>query len=93
MYVVTVLFRVQPDRMEDFLPLMIENARQSLEHEQGCRQFDVCRDGDEVFLYEVYQDAAAFDLHLQSPHFRTFNAATSSMVAQKDVRLFDEVFR
>lgn len=93
MYVVTVLFQIKPGKTDAFLPLMTDNARTSREVEKGCQVFDICRDGDEIFLYEIYDDRAAFDAHLASDHFRSFDAAVSNMVTDKHVRLFDEVFR
>lgn len=102
MYAVTVTFRLHPDRLAEFLPLITENARVSLAQEPGCLQFDVCsgREGSndeaasaEVFLYEIYESAAAFDMHLQSAHFKVFDAAVADMVAAKDVRLFEQVIR
>ncbi|MEM7522936.1 MAG: antibiotic biosynthesis monooxygenase [Pseudomonadota bacterium] len=39
-----------------------------------------------MFLYEVYDDAAAFDAHLASDHFKDFDAAVAPMVAAKTVR-------
>lgn len=89
MYVVTVGFDIQPARLAEFLPLMRENARASVENEPGCRQFDVCIDPARpasVFLYEVYDDRAAFEVHLASAHFRRFDAAVRDMVANKTVR-------
>lgn len=93
MYAVTVTFRIEPSKMEAFLPLMLNNARMSRDSEVGCLQFDVCREGDEIFLYELYTDRAAFDLHLASDHFKSFDAAVGDMIASKEVRLFDEVLR
>ena len=49
---------------KEFAPL----ARQ----EPGCRKFFVSRsddDPDQFFLYEEYDDEAAFDAHLKTPHF------------------------
>ena len=94
MFAVTVHFRLRPGRMADFLPKMVENARASRERESGCRQFDVATDPsrpDEVFLYELYADAAAFDAHLQSAHFRDFDAATRDMIDAKQVWTWAEV--
>jgi autoinducer 2-degrading protein len=91
MYIVTVEFTVKPDRIAAFMPLMVENARASREREPGCRQFDVCVDPEaahRVFLYEVYDDRRAFDTHLASAHFKTFDAAVGDMVAQKKVRTY-----
>ena len=91
-FVVTVLFEIAADRFAAFLPLMQTNASTSVRDEVGCLQFDVCTDDaspDQVFLYEVYIDRAAFDAHLQSPHFKSFDAATADMIRAKTVRTFD----
>lgn len=93
-YAVVVTFRIKPDRLEAFMPLMLKNARMSLDHEDGCHQFDVATDADrpnEVFLYEIYSDRAAFDAHLKADHFLAFDAATTGMIAAKDVRTFQTV--
>ena len=40
--------------------------------EPGCRKFFVSRsrdDSDHFFLYEEYDDEAAFDTHTRTPHF------------------------
>jgi autoinducer 2-degrading protein len=92
MYVVTVDFRIKPERLAEFLPLMLENARASRETEPGCRQFDVCvdpKDRISVFLYEIYDNRAAFDAHLATAHFKRFDAAVGDMVAAKAVRLLE----
>ncbi len=91
MFAVTVTFHIHPGQMAAFWPLMVENARRSKEDEPGCHQFDVCRDGDEIFLYEVYDDRAAFDAHLATAHFQGFDAASAEMIASKSVKVFDEV--
>lgn len=94
MYAVTVLFHVKIDRLADFLPLMMTNAALSLGQEPGCHRFDVCTDSarqDEVFLYELYTDRAAFDAHLNSAHFNQFDAAVSDMICSKHVQTFDQV--
>ncbi len=94
MYVVTVEFTIAPARAADFMPLMLENARLSRETEAGCRQFDVCTDAARpalVFLYELYDDRAAFDVHLASPHFIAFSAATRSMVVDRRIETWSRV--
>ena len=93
MYVVTVSFEIIPGQVDSFLPLIVKNARASRDLEPGCQQFDVCRRGDEVFLYEVYDDRAAFDAHLGTDHFRAFDAEVADMISSKSVTLFDEVHR
>jgi quinol monooxygenase YgiN len=94
MYVVAVEFDILEQDLNRFMPLMLENARSSLAHEPGCRQFDVCVDpkqGTSTFLYEVYDDRAAFEAHLATSHFKTFDAATRAMVARKAVRLLERL--
>jgi len=89
MYVIIVDFEIEPDRLTEFLPLMRENAAASVRDEPGCQQFDICHDPDSphhIFLYEIYDDRAAFEAHLASPHFRDFDAATVDMVTAKTVR-------
>ncbi len=88
MFGLTVAFRLHPGTATRFLPLVRANAAASFA-EPGCLRFDVLvpEDGrDAVFLHEIYTDAAAFDLHLATPHFAAFDAATRAMVAAKDVR-------
>lgn len=95
MYAVTVTFRLHPGRIDDFLPLMLDNARASRRDEPECRQFDVCVDraADRVFLYELYTARAAFDAHLAAAHFQAFDAAVADMIADKTVQCYAEVLR
>ena len=61
-------------KMAAFRQLIDENARASCRDEPGCRRFDVLRtaasDPDRILLYEIYDDRAAFDAHLQDRAFR-----------------------
>jgi quinol monooxygenase YgiN len=85
-YIVTVVFVAKPEHREDFRRAMIENATASREREPGCRQFDVCENPDgEIFLYEVYDDEAAFHAHLASDHYRRFDAQVKPWVDEKRV--------
>ena len=89
MFVVTVTFVVKPEHIEDFAPAMMENAQASLDLEPGCQRFDVCRDPKNpaiTFLYEIYDDEAAFVAHKAMPHFKSFDALVMPWVASKEVR-------
>ncbi len=91
MYVVTVDFLVKPAHLSEFREEMLKNARASLELEPGCRQFDVAvSEGDpaHIFLYEIYDDAAAFHAHLETPHFKQFSATVADWVASKQAKMF-----
>lgn len=94
MYVVCVTFRIKDECIDQFMPLMTRNAKASLAEEEQCRQFDVCfeeRDPTRVFLYELYDNEAAFKAHLAAPHFKEFDAAVSNMIADKKVQIFTRI--
>ena len=91
MFVVCVEFEIMPRHLDDFLVAMRKNARLSLRDEEGCQRFDICQDQQNpasIFLYEIYDDAAAFELHKAAPHYDEFNATIDGMVLKKVVRLF-----
>ena len=92
-YVVTVVFRATPGHRDAFRKAMIENATASRTREPGCRQFDVCEkaDGSEIFLYEIYDDEAAFKAHLAAEHYQRFNSTTTPWVAVKIVTVYQRV--
>ena len=81
-YVVIAEFAVRPERMADFLAACREDAASSVALEPGCRSFDaVVPDDapDHVVLYEVYDNAAAFDAHKATPHYARFAKAAMEM--------------
>jgi quinol monooxygenase YgiN len=86
-FVVTVVFRAKPEYRAQFRNEMLENAAASRTKEPGCRLFDVCEspDGADIFLYEIYDDEAAFQAHLATDHFKRFNATTAPWIAEKHV--------
>ena len=88
MYVVTVTFEINPAHLESFRTLMHQQASNSLEQETQCRQFDVCFATDvpnHCFLYEKYDDRAAFETHMASDYFRDFADAVTPWVLGKEV--------
>ena len=95
MFAVAVTIKVVDGRMEDFLPMMLNHAAASL-GEAGCVQFDVCTDPehvDEVFLYEVYMDRAAFDAHTETQHYAAFRLGTKALIKELDGQRFSQVVR
>ncbi|MBS1176730.1 MAG: antibiotic biosynthesis monooxygenase [Proteobacteria bacterium] len=89
MLALVVEFRIQAAHIEAFDAAIRANAQASLDTEPGCRQFDVCRDPADpalFFLYELYDDEAAIQAHLRSPHFLQVDAATAGWVDSKVVR-------
>lgn len=90
-FAITVSFELVDGAVEKFHRLVSENARQSVALEPGCLRFDVLfptNGAREVFLYEIYTDQAAFDVHLASPHFKSFDEETRALVRKKTVNAF-----
>ncbi len=86
MYVVTVTFEIYPAHVTAFREAVLTQARNSLDSEEACRRFDVCFDPtrpDRVFLYELYDTASAFQAHMKSHHFTSFNATVTPWVRHK----------
>jgi (4S)-4-hydroxy-5-phosphonooxypentane-2,3-dione isomerase len=89
MQALLVEFRVKPAFIDAFAAAIADNARASVGAEPGCRQFDVCRDPADAtlfFLYELYDDDAAIQAHLQSPHYLRMDSATAAWVDAKTIR-------
>jgi len=90
MLVVLVEFEIDSSQLDAFMPLMIENAKQSVRQEPGCHQFDVAQNTEKphlITLYELYDDEAAFELHKKAPHYLSFIAQTNAMITGKAVQL------
>jgi quinol monooxygenase YgiN len=88
MFIVTVRFTVRPGYEERFLEAVSAQRVNSLTREPECNRFDVCVSVDrprDVFLYEAYASAAAFDAHLRTAHFEDFAAVTKEWIEQKAV--------
>lgn len=75
---------VKPGKMAAFLPIIMENATASVRDEPGCSVFDVIMPkdstGDTLYLYEVYDDAAAFAAHQTMPHYHKFTSLKDDYV-------------
>lgn len=85
-FVVIAEFQVKPGMMPVFLAAAQDDARHSVADEPGCRQFDVIRtegEDDTVVFYEVYDDRAAFDAHLATPHLARFREAFPPLIVEE----------
>jgi quinol monooxygenase YgiN len=83
-----VEFDLRPGHLAAFLEAARLDAEGSVGNEPGCRRFDILQDAalpDRVCFYEVYDNEAAFLLHREMPHFKTYFAATEPMIAAKRV--------
>ena len=87
MLTVIVSLRIRPERTDEFLAAIEENARASLRDEPGCLRFDVHRDQDDperFLLHEIYADDDAFFVaHRAAPHYARWLEAVEATVAAK----------
>lgn len=89
-FAITVTFDLAAGQRDRFLDLVRKNAATSVEVEPGCHRFDVLvpEEDDRVVLYEIYADRAAFDAHVATDHFKTFDRETKDLVKAKTVTAF-----
>ena len=81
-----VEYDVVPGQIDNFLAALKENAVASVK-EPGCRELDIAvsqKDPNHVFIFEVYNDAAAAEAHTATDHFKKYAATTKDMVAKRD---------
>lgn len=94
MFIVVVFFEAKAAHAGEFKAAITENAEASVRNEPGCRQFDVSQPADDpasFFLYEVYDDEAAFQDHMASDHFKHFDAIATPWTASKKVLTYHRI--
>ncbi len=92
MHVVIVRFRVKEQHAAAFVGRLRRQAQDSLDLEPACRRFDVLLDPNDpggACLYEMYDDEAAFDMHLKTRHFLGFDTETRPWIDQKIVERWE----
>ncbi len=91
-FVVLAQFEVKAGKLAELVEVAKVDAKASVANEPGCRRFDVLvpRDGAErVVLYEIYDNEAAFQAHLETPHLKAIRDAIGPLVADRHVDMFD----
>ncbi len=96
-FVVIAEFSVTAAHAAEFLAVCAADGHGSVTTEPGCQQFDVLTDPaapETVILFEVYDDAAAFEAHKRTPHYATFAAAVQRLgLPEPKVRLLGRAHR
>lgn len=86
MIVLAVTFVVKKEHVEEFEEVITTQATNSITREPECLQFDVCfdpADRGRVFLYEVYTDEAALEVHRNTEYFLKYSATVEDWVISK----------
>ena len=89
-----VMIKIKPNCIAEFMPLIKNQAKNSLKNEPSCKRFDVCLRKDEpdsVFLYEVYESQEALDFHRSTEYFAKYSADTENLLEEKVVTIYDEI--
>jgi quinol monooxygenase YgiN len=89
--VLVVQVKIKTDCVPQLLAELEKNATAARETEPGCLQFDVIRDPDDptrLMLYEVYADAAAFEAHQNSAHFKHYLAVGVPLLESRERRFY-----
>jgi quinol monooxygenase YgiN len=85
-YINAVDVDIVPGQVDNYLAALQENGAASV-HEPGCRDFIITvsqKDPNHVFIFEIYDDAAAFEAHRQTVHFKKYAATSKDMIAKRD---------
>ena len=83
-------FTVKSGAKTQFLDIIREHASRTLANEEGCLQFEVCEPvegGNRVFLYEMYADDAAFEVHKASPTLARTRERYADIVESRDIHV------
>ena len=91
-YVRVAELEIDPARVDAFAAAIREVGQASVRSEDGCLVLYAVaekRNPARIRVFEVYRDPAAYQAHLQTPHFKKFRATTAVMV--KSRRLSDAV--
>jgi (4S)-4-hydroxy-5-phosphonooxypentane-2,3-dione isomerase len=87
-YVNAVDLDIAPDGRDKFVEAIKENGAASVK-EPGCRQFDImvqASDPNHFFLYEIYDNEAAYKAHRETDHFKKYAATTANIVVKRAPR-------
>ena len=92
-YFVTI--NVKPGDVDRFTEASFADAQGSVRDEPDCFRFDILRDPDietRFYLYEVYTDESAMQVHMETPHFKRWWATVEDMIDDIGSIKMDTVF-
>jgi quinol monooxygenase YgiN len=85
-YVRVAELDIDPTQVEAFAVATREVGQASVRTEEGCLVLYAVSEKDNparVRVFEIYSDAAAYQAHLQTAHFKKFRATTDAMVKSR----------
>jgi autoinducer 2-degrading protein len=94
LYINAVDIDVVPGRVENYLAAIKEVGAATIKTEPGCSEFDITvsqKDPNHLFIFEVYDNAAAFEAHLKTDHYKKYAATAKDIVAKREVHPLSSV--
>jgi quinol monooxygenase YgiN len=89
-YVRIAELEIDPTQVDALVAATREVGQDSVRNEAGCLALYAVAEKDNpahVRVFEIYRDAAAYETHLQTAHFRKFRATTDAIVRAR--KLFE----
>jgi quinol monooxygenase YgiN len=86
-YVITADFEIVAADFDKYVALAKENATVSIK-DPGCREFNIAispKNPNHVYIFEVWENAAALDAHRATDHLKAYLGATKDMVAKRNI--------
>jgi (4S)-4-hydroxy-5-phosphonooxypentane-2,3-dione isomerase len=93
LHILVVEYDIVPAEIDKYLTAVKELGAASAK-EPGFRQLFITRsqkDPNHVLLFELWDNPAAHAAHVQTDHFKNYQATTGNMIAKRDVRTFSPV--
>lgn len=79
---------VDPARLPEYLAFAAECGRRSMAEEPGVLMMYSMQDKahpEQITILEIYADRAAYERHLQTPHFQKYKQGTLAMVRKLEL--------
>ena len=86
-YVITADVEITPADFDKYIGLAKETAAVSVK-DPGCREFNIAvspKNPNHVYIFEIWENAAALDAHRATDHLKAYLSATKDMVAKRDI--------
>ena len=71
---VTAKLNVKPEAAAEFETVFLDLMDAVKANEPGCLMYQLCKDGDDYYVLEMYDSEEALDAHGKSDHFRAAGA-------------------
>lgn len=93
LYINAVDIDIQPGHIDTFLTSLKADGAAAVK-EPGCREFDITvsqKDPNHVFVFEVYDNAAALEAHRAADQTKRHMAAIKDLIVKSDIRAMNSV--